>query len=134
MESFLYSVTDSTNSLLFKLGPLSVKGWKTWLEKHPDKIYRETILSIIIHKARIWYCGLKQKIIISNLLSAANNPNTLIADLENQIATNRLTEVGNIGDYFISFPLRFAPKSNGNVAQDPSFIVSPWPLSQLPYT
>ena len=134
MESFPYSVTNSTDSSLCKLEPLSVKGWKTWLEKHPDKIYRETILSIIIRRARIGYCGLKQKIITGNLPSATNDPNTLTADLENQIATDRLTEVGNIGDHFISSPLGLAPKSNGKVAQDPSFIVSPWPLSQLPYT
>lgn len=83
------------------------------MAKHPDRIYRETILSIIIRGAKIGYCGPKQKIISGNLPSATNDPDTLTADLENQIAADRLTEVSEVGDHFISSPLGLAPKSNG---------------------
>lgn len=89
-----------------------MKGWKTWLEKHPDGICQEMVLSIIIRGAKIGYCGPKQKIISGNLPSATNDPNTLTADLENQIAVHRLTEVSKIRDHFISSPLDLAPKSN----------------------
>ena len=37
----------------------------------------------------------------------------MTADLENQVAADRLTKVSDIGDYFISSPLGLAPKSNG---------------------
>lgn len=52
-ESFPYPVTNPTDPRLSKPGPLSVRGWKSWLENHLDGTYRETILSIIIRGARI---------------------------------------------------------------------------------
>ena len=55
----------------------------------------------------------RQRIISSNLPSATNDPNTLTADLENQIVQDRLTEVSELEDHFICSPLRLAPKSNG---------------------
>ena len=109
LESFPYSIPNPTDSPLCKLEPLSVKGYKSSLEKHLDKIYGETILSIIICRARIGYYRLKQKIITGNLPSATNDPNTLTKDLENEITTDQLTKVGTIGDYFISSPLGLAP-------------------------
>ena len=112
-ESFPYPVTNPADPPLSKPGPLIIEGWKTWLEKHPDGTYRETILSIITRGAKIGYCGPKQKIISSNLLSATNDSDTLTADLENQVVADRLTEVSDIEDYFISSPLSLAPKSNG---------------------
>ena len=80
---------------------------------HPDRIYQETILSIILRGAKLGYCGPKQRIISGNLPSATNDPDTLTADLKNQIAEDRLTEVNEIGDHFICSPLGLAPKSNG---------------------
>lgn len=79
------------------------------MDKHPDGTYQETILSIIIRGARIRYCGPKQKIISGNLPSATNDPNTLTADLVNQIAADQLTEVSDTEDYSISSPLGLAP-------------------------
>ena len=90
-----------------------MQGWKFWLAQHPDHIYRETIISIILRGARIGYCGPRQKIISANLLSATNDPDTLTADLENQIAADRLTKITEVGDHFICSPLGLAPKSNG---------------------
>lgn len=66
----------------------------------------------MIHGAKIEYCGPKQKIISGNLPLATNDPDILTADLENQIAADRLTEVSDIGDYFISSLQGLAPKSN----------------------
>lgn len=83
------------------------------MKNHPDKTYRETILSIIIYRAKIRYYGPKQKIISSNLLSATNDPDILTIDLENQIAADQLTKVNDTRDHFISSLLGFAPKSNG---------------------
>ena len=45
-----------------------------------------TILSIILRGAKLGYCRPKQKIITGSLSSATNDPDTLTADLENQIA------------------------------------------------
>lgn len=83
------------------------------MAKYLNNVYWEKILSIIIRGAKIRYCGPKQKIISGNLPSATNDPDTFTADLENQIAADRLTEVSEVGDYFISSPLGLAPKSNG---------------------
>lgn len=90
-----------------------MEGWKFWLPKHPDSIYRETILSTIIRGAKIGYGGQKQRIISGNLPSATNGPNTFTADLENQLAADWLTVVSDMGDHFISSALGLAPKSNG---------------------
>lgn len=80
--------------------------------KHPDGIYQEIILSIITRGAKLGYCGPKQRIISGNLLSATNDPDTLMADLENQIVADQRTELSDMGDQFISSPLGLAPKSN----------------------
>lgn len=84
---------------------------KELVENYPDGNYQETIPRIIIQGAKIGYCGPKQKIINSNLPSATNDPNTLIADFENQPAANWLTKISDTGDYFISSPLGPAPNS-----------------------
>ncbi len=83
------------------------------MKNHPDGTYQETILSIITRGVKIGYCGLKLKIISGNLPSATNNPDTLTADLENEIAADWLTEVSDMGDHFIFSPLGLAPKSDG---------------------
>ena len=83
------------------------------LATHPIHIYRKTIFSIILHEAKLGYCGPRQKIISNNLPSAINDPDTLKADLENQIVEGRLTEVSKLEDHFICSPLGLAPKANG---------------------
>lgn len=55
---------------------------------HLDHIYQKTIFNIILRRAKLKYCGLKQKIISGKLLFAINDPDTLTADLRNQIAEN----------------------------------------------
>lgn len=54
-----------------------------------------------------------KKIISANLSSATDDPDTLITDLENQIAADHLTEVIEVGDHFICSRLGLVPKSNG---------------------
>lgn len=83
------------------------------MRNYPDKTYQETILSIIIQGAKIGYCGPKQKIINGNLPLAINDPDTLTADLGNQIIVDRLIKISDRGDHFISSLLGFAPKSDG---------------------
>lgn len=116
-KSFSYSVTNLTNTSLYKPGLLSIKGQKTWLKNYLDKTYQEKILSIIICGAKIGYCGPKQKIISDNLPLATNDPDTLTADLKNQIAADQLTKVSDMEDYFIFFLLGLAPKSNSKWRQ-----------------
>ena len=106
-------MTDPTEPPLCKPGPLYVEGWRFWLAEHPDSTYRETILSIILRGAKLGYCGPKHKILSGNLPSAIKEQDTLTADLENQIAVGRLTEVSEVGDHVICSPLGLAPKSNG---------------------
>lgn len=59
------------------------------------------------------YCGPKQKIISASLPSATDDPDTLTADLENQIAADRFTEITEVGDHFICSPLGLVLKPNG---------------------
>ena len=47
--------------LQIKPGALTVEGWKFWLATHLDRIYQETILSIILRGAKLGYCGPRQK-------------------------------------------------------------------------
>ena len=68
-----------------QLGLLFLNRWGHWSATHLNQIYRKTILSIILHRAKLGYCGSRQRNISSNLLSTTNDPHTLIADLENQI-------------------------------------------------
>lgn len=61
------------------------------------------------------YIKLKlQKIINCNFLLATNNLMILTTNLENQIIVDQLIKISDIGDYFISFFLGLALKSNGN--------------------
>ena len=87
------------------------------MENHPDDIYQETILNIIICRAKIEYCRPKQKIINSNLPLATNDLDILTEDLENQIAVDQLIKMSDIEDYFISSPFGLAPKLNGKWRQ-----------------
>ena len=84
-ESFPYPVTDPKNPLLYKPRPLFLKELGYWLVTHPDQIYQEIILSIILRRARLRYCKPRQRIISSNLLPATNDLNAFTVDLENQI-------------------------------------------------
>lgn len=79
---------------------------------HLDWIYQEIILGIILHRAKLEYCRLKQRIISNNLLFAINDSNSLITDLENQIIQGQLIEGNKLGEYFICSFLELAPKSN----------------------
>lgn len=63
------------------------------MKNYQDNNYQKKIFRIIIYKAKIEYCRLKQKIISFNLLLATNNPNILIINLENQILVNKLIKV-----------------------------------------
>ena len=91
----------------------------TWVELAKNKslslsLKKQSLASFITCGTKIGYCGPKQKIFISgNLPSATNDPDTLTANLERQIVADRLTEVSDMGDHFISSPLSLAPKSNG---------------------
>lgn len=70
-------------------------------------------LSIIIHGAKIGYCGPGLGIIGGNLPSATNDMDAVTTGLGNRIAAGRLTELSYVGNHFISSPLGLAPKSNG---------------------
>lgn len=63
--------------------------------------------------AKLGYCEPKQKIMSGNLPFTTNDPDTLIADLENQILAGQLNAVNKVGNHFIISPLGLAPKSNG---------------------
>ena len=78
---FPYPITGPTDPLLYKPGPLLLEGRRFLLGTHPDRIYQEIILKIILHTAKLGYCGPKQKILSGNLQSATNDRDTLTADL-----------------------------------------------------
>ena len=94
-------------------GPLRWEGWKNWLQKHPDHLYREVALDIIRYGARLGYAGPKQKILSDNLSSANDAPTVLSEDLQHQIRQGRVTKLDVLPEHFISSPLGLEPKPNG---------------------
>lgn len=68
---------ETTDPPLCKAEPLLLEGWKFWLGKHPDGIYRETILSIITRWAKICRISIvdqNRKLSAGNLPSATKRP------------------------------------------------------------
>ena len=83
------------------------------MEKHPDSVYRRTILNIIRCGARIGYTGPKQRIISPNLSSAKDAPEVLSKYLDEQIQHHRVVPVREPPPHFMSSPLGLVPKPNG---------------------
>ena len=75
------------------------------MEKHPDSVYRRTILNIIRCGARIGYTGPKQRIISPNLTSAKDAPEVLSKDLDEQIQHRRVVPVREPPPHFMSSPM-----------------------------
>jgi len=74
--------------------PLQASGWETLLKPHPDRIYAETITTIIRYGVKIGYTGpLDQQVICGNLSSSTADPEPLTKDLAKQVAAGRIQRV-----------------------------------------
>ena len=96
--------------------PLQASGWETLLKPHPDRIYAETITTIIRYGVKIGYTGpLDQQIICGNLSSSTADPESLIKDLAKQVAAGRIQRVPKPTptERFICSPLGLVPKADG---------------------
>lgn len=92
--------------------PLKLKGWKKHLSAHPDTLYTQTILDIILYGAKIGYIGPDQLILSQNLSSANNAPDIIAKDLERQVLMDRVTKLTFLPFKFICSPLGLVPKSH----------------------
>lgn len=86
---------------------------EAWQVQLTDRVYVQTLLYIIEYGAKIGYRGPDQLILSENLSSADEAPETLQADLNQQYQCDRLTEVHQIPERFISSPLGLVPKGDG---------------------
>ena len=96
--------------------PLQASGWETLLKPHPDRIYAQTIATIIRYGVKIGYTGPpNQQIISKNLASSTADPGSLTKDLAKQVAAGRIQQVPKPTptERFICSPLGLVPKADG---------------------
>lgn len=107
-------LTSLSEPLLQKPGPLRVAGWKKWLTNHPDRVFINTLLTIITRGVKIGYQGPNQLLLNHPHPSAAAAPDILSKDLRKQEEKDRLTKLlVEPSDCFISSPLGLVPKHDG---------------------
>lgn len=107
-------LTSLSEPLLRKRGPLKEDGWKKWLYNHPDRIFANTLITIIARGVKIGYQGPDQLLLNHAHPSAAAAPEILSKDLHKQDENDRLTKLDDApSNHFISSPLGLVPKHNG---------------------
>lgn len=82
------------------------------MKDHLDQQYKAVLLDIIKYGAKIGYAGPKQFILSQNLPTANDAPDVLAKDLQTQIEFDRVTQIQNLPEFFISSPLELALKSD----------------------
>jgi len=74
--------------------PLQASGWETLLKPHPDRIYDQTVATIICYGVKIGYMGHpNQQIISKNLVSSTIDSKSLTKDLAKRVAVGRIQQV-----------------------------------------
>jgi hypothetical protein len=82
------------------------------LRDHFDLAYMRAILSIIQCDAKIEYIDLSQRILSENLIFVNEVSDIITNDVNNQVEKNRISQVNEILEFFISFSLELVSKSN----------------------
>jgi hypothetical protein len=79
---------------------------------HLDLAYMRVILSIIQCDAKIEYIDCSQLILNENLIFVNEAFNIITNDVNNQVEKNRISQINEILEFFISFSLELVSKSN----------------------
>ena len=99
-------------------GPLKYNGWRKLTYGYPDTDVVHSILGICRYGARIGYEGDRETIRIhTNLISAEENTELVMADIETELKNNRLTTYPgpkNLPDHYTALPLGLTDKADGS--------------------
>ncbi len=107
-------LTSLSEPPLRKQGPLREDGWRRWLQNHPDRVFVNTLVAIIVRGVKIGYQGPDQLLLNRPHPSAAAAPEVLSNDLRKQQENNRITKLAaEPTSHFISSPLGLVPKHGG---------------------
>ena len=99
----------------FLLLDLNIWAREDFLRTYLDRLYARTLVGIIRQGVCIGYKGPDKFVISKTLVSAEDDPTTLMADLLAQRAHNRLKLVNSDpSQRFICSPLGLVPKSGGS--------------------
>jgi hypothetical protein len=82
------------------------------LRDHSDLMYTRDILDIIQCDAKIEYIDSSQLILSENLIFVNEASDIITNDVNSQIERNRIAQVNDILEFFISFSLELVSKSN----------------------
>jgi hypothetical protein len=82
------------------------------LRDHFDLAYMRVILNIIQYNAKIEYIDLSQLILSENLIFVNEVSDIITNDVNSQVEKNRISQVNEILEFFISFSLKLVFKSN----------------------
>jgi hypothetical protein len=109
-ESFFYILIDEM--LLWDLDLLKKDDWSNMLRDYSDLAYMRVIFSIIQYNAKIEYIDSSQLILSENLIFVNNVFDIITNDVNNQVEKDKISQVNEILEFFISFSLELVSKSN----------------------
>jgi hypothetical protein len=92
--------------------PLKRDDWLDMLRDHSDLAYTRVILGIIQCDAKIGYIGPPQLILSENLTFVNEAPDIITNDVNSQVERNRIAQVNDVLEFFISFSLGLVSKPN----------------------
>jgi hypothetical protein len=82
------------------------------LRNHFDLTYTRVILDIIQCDAKIKYIDSSQLILSENLIFVNEASDIITNDVNSQVERNRIAQVNDVLEFFISFSLELVSKSN----------------------
>jgi hypothetical protein len=82
------------------------------LRDHSDLTYTRVILDIIQCDAKIEYIDSSQLILSENLIFVNEALDIITNDVNSQVERNRIAQVNDVLEFFISFSLELVSKSN----------------------
>jgi hypothetical protein len=109
-ESFFYTLINEMS--LRDLDSLKRNDWSNMFWDHSDLAYMQTIFNIIQCDAKIEYIDSSQLILSENLIFINDASDIITNDVNNQVERNKISQVNEILEFFISFSLKLVSKSN----------------------
>jgi hypothetical protein len=94
------------------LDSLKKNDWLNMFRDHFDLTYTRVILDIIQYNAKIEYINSSQLILSENLIFVNETSDIITNDVNSQVEKDRIAQVNDVLEFFISFSLELVFKSN----------------------
>jgi hypothetical protein len=111
-QFFLYRLIDEM--FLRDLDSLKRNDWLDMLRDHSDLTYTRVILDIIQCDAKIEYIDSLQLILNENLIFVNEASDIITNNVNNQVEKDKIAQVNDVLEFFISFSLELVFKSNND--------------------